>query len=134
MPIRLTLRLEHLVDGISSGRDSTGGPDGGFQLLWGSQLTVFGAGRPGDVLIHEGPAHIVAAGRQQAPPAFQAELDPGSLDVVDEAVEGDAGHGMNQHDLIPGRAGPGPAPQVDRALPCARTGSGTNSVIPPVRR
>ena len=43
-----------------------------------------------------------------------AELHPGGLDVVDEAVVGDAAHGVHQHHLPPGGAPPGHLTKVDR--------------------
>ena len=86
-----------------------------LELLGGGELAVGGARGARDVLVHQRPAEVVAAGaRAGAAPPSEAELHPRGLDVVDQPVEGDPPDRVDQHHLVPGRPRAGLALQEDR--------------------
>jgi len=77
---------------------------------------VIRAGHPADGLLHQRPAEVVDAALQHVAAAVVAELDPGALDRVDRPVQHEPGHRVYRPVLLPGRAGPGQARQVDRGV------------------
>src|ERR1700736_747144 len=82
--------LEHTADRVSGralGRDPADLADHLAHPLGGHLLTVAGAGRPGDALVHESATQVVCAGLKDLLAPLQAALDPGDLDVVDQAPE-----------------------------------------------
>jgi len=85
-----------------------------FKVVSGHQLTVFRPCGPGDVLVHEGSTQIVDSGTEKLAYPVEADLDPGSLDIVDEPVVGDSGHSMHKEGFAEGRASARAPLEVDR--------------------
>ena len=85
-----------------------------FKVVSGPQLTVFCPCGPGDVLVHQGSTQIVDSGTEKLAYPVEADLDPGSLDIVDEPVVGDSGHSMHKEGFSEGRASARAPLEVDR--------------------
>jgi len=85
-----------------------------FQVASGHQLTVFCPCGPGDVLVHQGPTQIVDPRTEKLAYPVEADLDPGSLHVVDESVVGDSCHSMHKEGFSEGRASARAPLEVDR--------------------
>ena len=113
------MHLRCTVGVLVAGETLAGAPPERFcdvaEVLFGESLAMLRPCSAGDVLVHEGAAHVVGAGPQDLLSPRRADLHPRHLDVVDESVVGDPRHGMHQQRLPEGRAAARTLAQVDRA-------------------
>ena len=96
-------------------------------------LAVLGAGGARDAFVHQRAAHVVGTGVEAHRRSLRSHLHPGRLDVGDQRVQRQAGHGVHQDRLAQGWSLARQPRRYIGASMCTN-GSGTNSVKPPVSR
>src|SRR6266851_9150008 len=106
--------LQDLVERATARPGPADLADEGLHHLGRKFLAVGGPDGPGDVLVHEGAAEVVAARVQGELRAGHAHLHPGHLDVGDPRMQGEAGDGMDLQRLLERRPLAGLALEVDR--------------------